>query len=131
VQAIAVVAVDLAVAVAVNAVVAVLLYAPAIVVHAVDLAVAVAVNAVMAVVLADRGSFASHVRLCRVHAVRAEGVCAVVNPGAENAIGYCFANDRARAIAVRQKVTFALELWSLAVSIALASAFRYDASGAG
>jgi len=65
-----------------------------------------------------------------VDAVRAEGVCAVVNPGAENAIGYCFANDRARAIAVRQMGTFALELWSLAVSIALASGFRYDASGA-
>ena len=103
----------------------------AIAVVAVDLAVAVAVNAVLAVPLAGRGPFALNAPAPGVDAVRVEGVGAVVNPGAENAIGYCFANDRARAIAVRQMGTFALELWSLAVSIGLASGFRYDASGAG
>jgi len=55
-----VVAVDLAVAVVVNAVAAIL-YARAIVVGAVDLAVAVAVNAVVAVLLADHGPFALNV----------------------------------------------------------------------
>ena len=102
----------------------------AIAVVAVDLAVAVAVNAVLAVPLAGRGPFALNAPAPGVDAVRAEGVCAVVNPGAENVIGF-FANDRARAIAVRQIGTFALEWWSLAVSMGLASDFRYDASGAG
>ena len=103
----------------------------AIVVVAVDLAVAVAVNAVVAVLLAGRGSFAFNVT-CVLYAVRAEGVCAVVNPGAEDARPGFFATDRARAIAVRRFGPFAVEWWRLAVSPGSARVgLPFDASGAG
>jgi len=105
--------------------------APAILVVAVDLAVAVAVFAIVAILLADHGPFAGSVPMYVVDAVRAPGVCAVVNPGTEGATGFS-ANDRAGAIAVPHLGIFALKLWSLAVSPAVAR-FRLplDASGAG
>jgi hypothetical protein len=107
--------------------------APAIVVVTVELAVAVAVLAIMAVLLAGLRSFAANV-FSVDEAVRAEGVCAVVNPGTERTehARVLFANDRARAIAVRHCWPCALELWSLAVSPGFTRfVLPFDASGAG